>query len=114
MSRSYRHTPIVKSGKHHSSKEFKQVAHRVMRRETKEGLALQEEDERLIPTKMREVSDRRTSKQGRRWREFGDFWGESFRQLDMYRVIHAPYYDQERIASYLRYCKKSYLDMFYK
>lgn len=114
MSRSYRHTPIVKSGKHDSNKFFKEHAHRAFRRRTKEELAHDDVESLLPPERMREVSEIWDSKQERKWKEFGNFWERCNQRLQSYQVTSQRYRSKRNVAKYWKFCERMFKEMFYR
>lgn len=114
MSRSYRHTPIVKSGKRRSNKSFKEHAHRVFRKRTKEELAHDNIEEILPPEKMREVSEIWESKQVYKWKEFGNFWDTRLRELTQIQVVYPYYRGKKQVKQRIRWYTQLFKEMFYR
>lgn len=114
MSRSYRHTPIVKAGKRDSNKFFKEHAHRAFRRRTKEELSYDDIEEFVPPEKMREVSEIWGSKQDHKWKEFGNFWERCNQRLHSYQVISQRYRSKKYITKYWKRCEHMFKEMFYR
>ena len=125
MSRSYRHTPIVKSGRDQSNREFKVEAHQKFRRETKKAidndLVAYEAADGLYgecpvltyPKKLREVSEIWDSKQEYKWKEFGNFWAEQAREIAQDMIVR-PYYNFARAVKDVAWAKRAYIRFFNK
>lgn len=114
MSRTYRHTPIVKAGKDNSNREFKVASHKALRREAKAALIHEDPEELLAPVKLHEVSEIWSSKQEYKWKEFGNFWEHCNQRLAELQAV-SPYYRMKKyINRYWKQCERSFKRMFYR
>lgn len=127
MSRSYRHTPIKKSGHDESNREFKVEAHQKFRRAVKKALNRVADDvdvydpdleyipvtDAIFPDHMRDVSEIWCSKQEYKYKEFGDFWRNHMIDIAQDAVIRAHYTEKEAERD-LKWVKKWFRRMFYK
>lgn len=104
MSRSYRHTPIVKCDHDSSNREFKIEAHQKFRRKVRAALNHAIDDlgegdpefpintDAVFPQHMREVSEIWCSHQEYKSKEFGDFWRRRRLRHELDAVVYPESY----------------------
>jgi len=119
MSRSYRHTPIIKSSRDGSNRYFTQESNRRFRRRSRNFVrklkdSVEDFDiDAAPPNKLREVSQIYCSRQEYKWKEFGDFWGNCLRDIEQNLLVY-PYYTDKSAKRDLEYYRQWYYRFFGK